>query len=114
MKLSQYYPYILAIVLSVVVYLTLAFDLADMINHFIIFFSSLLFLLIIARFFCFRHTMSFLISLVTFVIGIGFLYYVIYFSPYTALKVRGLGYPIYFSLSIIGVIIGYLISRKKN
>lgn len=100
--------------MSVVIYFVVARNLADQINHYLIFLSTLTSLLISARFFSMNQKGSFAISLSGYLLGIGFLYYVINYVPYTLLKIRGLGFPVYFTLSILGVFVGYWLRRKAG
>ena len=111
MKLLKYYPYFIAIIISIIFiyHFTEGGTSIFGTNFNLLIVSTLLFTLLIARFFHLNYQHSFIIAAAFFLFGISFLYFVISHPYYT---LRGFGYPVYFVFCILGIVMGYLVERQ--
>lgn len=112
MKLLRYYPYFVAFGFSIIMYYLIAIDLVHVEGRILIFFPTLIFTFIIARFYHLNFYKSFFVSLSFFIIGAFFLFFVInYTSPY-ALTLHNLAFPVFLGASIVGIIIGLIVEKR--
>ncbi|GAA0336543.1 hypothetical protein GCM10008967_28630 [Bacillus carboniphilus] len=114
MKLLQFYPYFIAVVFSGFIYYLIAIDLTDEIGQFIILFSTLIPTIIIARFYHMKFNKAFMISFSFYLVGIAFMYYVFeHVGPYR-MSLHRLAFPFYFAVCTIGIVIGFIISKRET
>jgi hypothetical protein len=106
-------PYLIALVFTILVYLTIAWGLVDTINHIIILISTLFFAMAIAGFYSSKMLKAFSISIIFYSFGIFVLYYGFYTQSSWELF-RALSFTIYFLLSSVGIFLGIKYGRNIN
>ena len=106
-------PYLTALIVTIFVYLTTAWGLEDIINHTIIFISTIFFTMAIAGFYSTGKRKGFFISILFSILGLSVLYYGFYSQGnWTLLK--PFCFIIFFLFSLIGIYFGYRIETKSK